>query len=240
MLDHVIVRVADLAASECFYRTTLGALGVEPTRSGADWIAWGDFLIARADAEHPPTRHLHVGFVASSRDRVDEFWRAGLDAGYKDDGSPAARPQYTPGYYGAFLRDPDGNSAEAVRHDFVRDGGHVDHLWIRVRDLDATSAFYAAIMRQTGLRQGRRWEEGCQFRGSRATFSLVADGAPVTEHLHIAFPAPDRQTVDDFHRAAISAGYRDGGERTAEPGYYAACVLDPAGTSVESVCREPD
>jgi len=242
MLDHVTVRVADLTASERFYRITLGALGIEPTQTGEDWIAWGDFLIAAADGEHPPTRHLHVGFVAPSRDHVDEFWRAGIDAGHQDDGPPGERPQYTPGYYGAFLRDPDGNSAEAVRHDFVRDGGHIDHLWIRVRDLDATSAFYAALMRHAGLREGRRWADGRQFRGACATFSLVADDAPATEHLHLAFPAPDRQTVKDFHRAAMSAGYRDAGppgERPQlQPGSYAASVLDPNGTNVESVCRE--
>ena len=242
MFDQVTVRVADLAASERFYRTTLGALGIEPTQNGEDWIAWDDFLIAAADGEHPPTRHLHLGFVASSRNRVDEFWRAGIDAGYQDDGAPGERSQYTPGYYGAFLRDPDGNSAEAVRHDFVRPGGHIDHLWIRVRDLDAASAFYVAIMRHAGLRKGRRWEEGRQFRGARATFSLVADGAPVTEHLHLAFPAPDRQTVKDFHRAATRAGYRDSGapgERPQpQPDRYTARVLDPNGTIVESVCRE--
>lgn len=241
MLDHVTVRVADLAASERFYRTTLGALGIEPTQTGEDWIAWRDFLIAAVDGGHPPTRHLHVGFAAPSRDQVDEFWWAGIDAGYEDDGRPGERP-YTPGYYGAFLRDCDGNSAEAVRHDFMRHGGHIDHLWIRVRDLDATSAFYAVIMRHTGLREGRRWEEGRQFRGPRGTFSLVADGAPVTEHLHIAFPAPDRQTVEDFHRAAVSAGYRDNRAPSERPqpqsDCYAASVLDPNGTIVESVCRK--
>lgn len=242
MLDHVTIRASDLAASERFYRITLGALGIEPSRNGEDWIAWDDFLIAAADGEHPPTGHLHLGFVASSRDQVDKFWRAGINAGYQDDGPPGERPQYTPGYYGAFLRDPDGNSAEGVRHDFVRQGGHIDHLWIRVGDLDAASAFYATIMPFTGLREGRRWENGRQFRGDRATFSLVTDDTPVTEHFHVAFPAPDRQTVEDFHRAATDAGYRDNGapgERPQpQPGYYAACVLDPDGTNVESVCRE--
>ena len=127
-----------------------------------------------ASATNPPTRHLHVAFVAPSRKQVDEFWHGGVDAGYEDDGSPGERPQYTPNYYGAFLRDPDGNSAEAVRHDFVRSGGHIDHLWIRVRDLDAASGFYAATMRHTGLREGRRWAQGRQFRGTSATFSTLS------------------------------------------------------------------
>ncbi|MGE5282170.1 MAG: hypothetical protein ACM3N0_07600 [Chloroflexota bacterium] len=70
----------------------------------------------------------------------------------------------------------------------------------------------------------------------------VADGEPVTRHLHLAFPAPDRQAVEDFHRAAIAVGHRDhtppGEQPGARPGEYAAAVLDPDGTSVESVFRE--
>ncbi len=75
--------------------------------------------------------------------------------------------------------------------------------------------------------------------GARATFSLVDDGAPPTEHLHLAFPDPDCQTVDDFHRAAAAAGYRDNGlpREGSQPRsrHYAARVLDPDGTIVESI-----
>jgi catechol 2,3-dioxygenase-like lactoylglutathione lyase family enzyme len=181
--------------------------------------------------------------VAWSREQVDRFWQAGVDAGYKDDGRPGERPQYSPAYYGAFVLDPDGNSAEAVHHEDVRRGGHVDHLWIGVCDLDASVAFYSAIARYAGLRAGRRWPEGGQqFRGAWATFSLMHDGRPPTQGLHIAFPAPDRETVHDFHEAATAAGFRDGGapgERPQyHPGYFAAYVLDPDGIKVESVFRE--
>jgi catechol 2,3-dioxygenase-like lactoylglutathione lyase family enzyme len=238
---HVTVRAQDRLASERFYRTVLGALGVEPDHLRADLVAWDDFAILGADPEHPPTRHLHVGFVARSRGHVDAFWRAGVDAGYRDDGAPGERPQYTPDYYGAFLLDPDGNSAEAVHHGDTRRGGNVDHLWIGVSDLDAAQGFYLTIARHTGLREGRRWDEGAQFRGAWATFSLVADGRAATEQLHIAFPAPDRDTVVDFHEAAVAAGYRDNGPPGARPqygvGYFAAYVLDPDGTNVESVFR---
>ena len=243
MFDHVGIRVVDLAASERFYRTVLAALGIEPTHvAGDERIEWDDFHVAAASSTNLSTRHLHVGFVAPSRQQVDEFWRAGIDAGYEDDGAPGERPQYTPSYYGAFLRDPDGNSAEAVRHDFVRSGGNIDHLWIRVRDLAATSGFYAATMRHTGLREGRCWPQGRQFRGASATFSLVADDGPVTEHLQVAFPAPDPQTVDDFHRDAIAFGGKDAGaprerfeDRTRA---YTAAVIDPGGTRVESAFRQ--
>jgi catechol 2,3-dioxygenase-like lactoylglutathione lyase family enzyme len=239
MFDHVTIRVSDRSVSERFYRTALGELGIEPTHAGADMVEWNDFSIMAADDEHPPTRHLHLGFVAPSRDHVAAFWCAGISAGGKDDGEPGERPQYTDSYYGAFVRDPDGNSADAVIHADVRRGGHIDHVWIRVRDLASASAFYDTVARHTGLREGRRWNEGRQFRGAWATFSLVADGTPATENLHLAFPATDRQTVQDFHQAATAAGYRDNGppqERPHyHPGYYSANVLDPYSTNVESV-----
>lgn len=215
VLDQVIIHSSDREASERFYRMVLGALGIEPSGADAGRVEWDDFAIASADAANPPTRNLHLAFVAPSRDHVDEFWRAGTASGYEDDGAPGERPQYTPGYYGAFLLDPDGNSAEAVHHRDVRRGGHIDHLWIRA---------------------------GRQFRGAWATFSLVADGKPVTEGLQLTFPAPDRQTVEDFHSAATTAGYRDNGppdKRLSPRTGYAASVLDPDGTKVDSVFREP-
>jgi catechol 2,3-dioxygenase-like lactoylglutathione lyase family enzyme len=238
VFDHVTIRVADRQKSERFYRTVLSRLGIEPTYAEPDMIEWDDFSIMPADERTAPTRHLHLGFVAQSRELVDAFWRAGVDAGYRDDGPPGARP-YRPEYYGAFLLDPDGNSAEAVHHGDTRRGGHIDHLWIRVGDLDATQAFYAVIARHCGLREGRRWDAGVQFRGGWATFALVDDGAPKTENVHLAFPAPDRRTVDDFHAAAKAAGYRSNGGPGERPqyhaGYYSAYVLDPDGNNIESV-----
>ena len=72
------------------------------------------------DREHPVTRGLHVGFRAPSRAAVDAFWQAGIDAGYRDDGAPGPRTEYGPDYYGGFLLDPDGNSAEAVHGERAR------------------------------------------------------------------------------------------------------------------------
>ena len=241
MFDHVAIRASDREASERFYRTLLGNLGVEPTYSSPQVIRWNEFLIAAADPT--PTQHVHIAFGAPSRQLVDRAWQACVDAGYRDDGPPGERPQYKPGYYGAFLLDPDGNSAEAVHHDDVRPGNNVDHLWVGVRDLEASRRFYDLISRFTGIRPGRRWEAGVQYRGAWATCSFVGDGRLATERLHLAFPAPDRRTVEEFHRAATAAGYEDNGgpgERPRyHPGYYAAFVLDPDGTNVESVFHGP-
>ena len=242
MFDHVTIRASDFAASLTFYRTVLSAIGIEPTFTSDGFVEWDDFSILPADSGgRGPTRHLHVGFVARSRAEVDRFWQAGIDAGYTDDGSPGER-EYSRDYYGGFLLDPDGNSAEAVHFEDVRRGGHVDHLWIGVSDLDAAAAFYELIARHTGLRPGRRLETRAQFRGAWATFALVHDGRPPTEGLHLAFPAPDRQTVTEFHDAAVKAGYRDNGAPGERPeyhkGYFSAYVLDPDGTNVESVFHD--
>ncbi len=242
MFAHVTIRAASREESERFYRTVLGAIGIEPTHDRADIVAWEDFAIIEADGEHPPTHNLHVGFVAESREAVDRFWQAGVDAGYEDDGAPGERLQYAPDYYGGFLRDPDGNSAEAVHHGDTRRGGNVDHLWIGVRDLDAAASFYETVARYTGLRGGRRWEHGRQFRGAWATFSLIADGAPADREPAHRLPRArpgDRSGIPRRRvrgRLPRSTAARASGRSTA-PATTRRYVLDPDGTNVESVWR---
>jgi len=241
MFDHVGVRASDMKRSEHFYRTVLGALGLD-AQSNQEYVWWDEFIIGATDAEHPVTQHLHIGFVAWSREAVDRFHQAGVDAGYTSDGGPGERPQYLPSYYGAFLLDPDGNSIEAIHHDDVRRGGVIDHMWIGVRDLERAFAFYKVIARHTGLRVGVSWDGAHQMRGGWATFALVADGRPPTTGLHLAFQAPDRQTVEDFHAAATAAGYTDNGapgpRPQYSPGYFGAFVLDPDGNNIESVFHD--
>jgi catechol 2,3-dioxygenase-like lactoylglutathione lyase family enzyme len=241
MFDHVGIHVADLTASERFYRAVLTAWGIEPSYAGADNVGWEDWWIGPVDRDHPVTRGPHAGFRASSRKAVDAFWQAGLDAGYRDDGAPGPRPTYGPDYYGGFLLDPDANSVEAVyteRENHVPDG-RVDHLWIRVRDPAASKRFYTTIAPHAGLRVGIDEPDHIQMVGDDFSFSLIHDQRPVTEHVHLAFPAPDDATVRAFHAAALAAGYKDHGEpgeRAAyHPGYYAAFVLDPDGHNVEFV-----
>jgi catechol 2,3-dioxygenase-like lactoylglutathione lyase family enzyme len=237
MFDHVTIRVSDRVASERFYDTVLATLGIDRTYRTRTFTEWGDFLLAEADESSPATRGLHVGFVAPSRECVDDFWRAGTDAGYADDGRPGPRPEYRDDYYGAFLRDPDGNGAEAVHHGALRAGGAIDHLWIRVADVAAARDFYATIAPHAGLRMVAAAPAHVTFAGSSGSFSLVAGTA--TEHLHLAFPAGDDAAVEGFHRAATAAGHPSNGEPGERPrnhpGYYAAYVLDPGGHNVEVV-----
>ena len=144
MFDHVTIRVSDRAASERFYDTVLGAIGIERTATSELGPEWDDFSLAAASAEKPVTRGLHIGFGAKSTGDVDAFWRAGVDAGYESDGEPGPRPIYGDDYYGGFLLDPDGNSVEAVHFEGSVTGA-IDHLWIRVADVEASKRFYETI-----------------------------------------------------------------------------------------------
>jgi predicted lactoylglutathione lyase len=78
----------------------------------AGFVEWGDFSIVQDT--RPISRDVHVAFAAAGRAEVDAFHRAGVEAGYRDNGPPAERPVYHRGYYGAYLLDPDGNNIEAV------------------------------------------------------------------------------------------------------------------------------
>ena len=170
--------------------------------------------------------------------RSTRFWRAGTEAGHASDGEPGVRAQYHADYYGGFLLDPDGNSVEAVYHGTPRTGeNYIDHLWIRVADLEASKRFYAAIAPSLGMViRGERPERFHVARGDRS-FALVRGGTP-TEHVHIAFAVDGDEAIAAFHRDAVAAGFRDNGgpgERHYHPGYYAAFVLDPDGNNIEAV-----
>ncbi len=171
MFDHVTIRVSDLDESRRFYERALALLGFgEPTTDG-HFYEWNDFSISQAGDDRPATRHLHVGLVARSHEIVDEFWRTLTEEGFRDDGPPGPREQYRPGYYGSFVLDPDGNSVEAVYKDNLRlDAGCIDHLWLRVRDVDASVAFYETVAPVLGFRLQLREHEWAHFRGGVGSF----------------------------------------------------------------------
>ncbi|WEK43526.1 MAG: VOC family protein [Candidatus Sphingomonas colombiensis] len=121
MLDHVTFGVSDMDRAIAFYDRALAPLGVERLYDGRDGAvrvaAYGDSRPWFWIAEHDPTRgKLHIALTAADRDAVDAFHRAALAAGGVDNGAPGLRPHYHPGYYGAFVLDPDGHNIEAVFH----------------------------------------------------------------------------------------------------------------------------
>jgi catechol 2,3-dioxygenase-like lactoylglutathione lyase family enzyme len=233
MFDHVTIRVSDLEASTAFYSTVLGR-----SPAGDEFLEWDDFSIAPVEEGRPLTRHLHVAFAASSHDEVDAFWRRGIEAGYRSDGEPGLRPQYDPSYYGSFLLDPDGNSAEACCG--FRKGGDspIDHLWIGVGDLGESRRFWEVVAPVLGLGLSEPSEQRFHIYARHRSSALVADGRPPTEHVHLAFPVADDETVAEFHRIATAAGFRDNGRPGERPeyhaGYFGAFVLDPDGNNVEA------
>jgi catechol 2,3-dioxygenase-like lactoylglutathione lyase family enzyme len=123
MIDHTGIGVADIARSATFYDAALGALGLLrviqlPANDGADGIGYGvDYPVFWIDRFHPHGVKQHTAFAAVNRAQVDAFHTAALKAGGVDNGSPGLRDTaegYPPGYYAAFVRDPEGNNIEAV------------------------------------------------------------------------------------------------------------------------------
>ena len=169
----------------------LDTLGVERTAADDGIIEWDELAMGPESEDSPTTRRLHIGFAASSREHVDAFWQAGVDAGFRDDGAPGPRPEYGDDYYGGFLLDPDGNSAEAVHHGDVADRrGDRPPVDPRRRRRSGEAVLRDDRGRRRDQAQ-RRATRRAHFAGSGGTFSLVP-GEP-TVGLHMAFPAPTAQ-----------------------------------------------
>lgn len=241
MIDHVTIRVADVAASARFYEYVFEALEYagEPY-DGGELPEWNDFSIAGATSERRPTTGIHVGFCARSHAQVETWWETLTAAGYRSDGAPGPRPEYGPDYYGAFVLDPDGNSVEAViqaRTPAIE--GVIDHLWLRTADLERATRFYEQVVPIVG-HSVDRLPERTRVSGPGASVSLLA-GVP-SENVHLAFAAPDQAVVDAFHEAGTRAGHASLGEPGERPeyhaGYYGAYLADPDGHNVEAVFHD--
>jgi catechol 2,3-dioxygenase-like lactoylglutathione lyase family enzyme len=113
LLDHVHLRVADVETSKRFYRAVLAAIGLpDVVQEGPGFFYADEIFVDKADGY---TTRVHLAFQAADRETVQAFHRAALAAGGKDNGAPGER-KYHPGYYAAFVLDPDGNNLEAVFH----------------------------------------------------------------------------------------------------------------------------
>ncbi|WP_323716697.1 VOC family protein [Paracoccus aminovorans] len=126
MIDHIGISVSDLARSRGFYDMALAPLGIAAVMEVTEEMTGGHGAhlgYGRADkpffwigSGRPTGPGTHVAFAASDRAAVAAFHAAALAAGGRDTGAPGLRPEYHPGYYGAFVLDPDGNNIEAVHH----------------------------------------------------------------------------------------------------------------------------
>ncbi len=127
-IDHVSIGVSNMQRSKAFYDAALAPLGmtpVMPVEYGGKLVGVGygtpgkpKFWIQFPINGQPATQGngTHIAFGAPSREAVDAFYLAALEHGGIEDGRPGLRTEYHPGYYGAFVRDPDGNKIEACRH----------------------------------------------------------------------------------------------------------------------------
>jgi catechol 2,3-dioxygenase-like lactoylglutathione lyase family enzyme len=117
-------------------------------------------------------------------------------------------------------------------------------VWIRVRNITASRRFYELIAPLVRIELTHAESEIVGFRGRGPSFFFLVQSEQPTENIHLAFPAPDDAMVDEFHRLALAAGYRDNGAPGERPeyhaGYYGAYVLDPDGHNVEVVCHNRD
>lgn len=118
LIDHLQLVVRDLPASRRFYTAVFEALEIPQGGSGDDFFWFDELFVSTADSEAAQGRltgRHHLAFQARDRAMVDAFHRVGLAAGGTDNGAPGER-HYHPGYYAAFLLDPEGNNIEAVFH----------------------------------------------------------------------------------------------------------------------------
>lgn len=118
LIDHIQLVVRDLPASKAFYAAIFGVLGIPLGGEGDDYFWFDELFVSTAgskSAQGQLTGRHHLAFQAGDRAKVEAFHRAALAHGGKDNGAPGERP-YHPGYYAAFVLDPDGNNIEAVHH----------------------------------------------------------------------------------------------------------------------------
>jgi catechol 2,3-dioxygenase-like lactoylglutathione lyase family enzyme len=119
MIDHVSIQVKDVPASAAFYDAVLATLGGKRVLDFGQVIGYGleeaDFWLGPTTTEGTP-RELHLAFIARDRATVAAFHDAAVALGAEVLHAPQEWPEYHPGYFGAFVRDPDGNNVEAVCH----------------------------------------------------------------------------------------------------------------------------
>ena len=118
LIDHIQLVVRDLGASRRFYEAVFDVLQVPRGGTDDDYFWYDELFVSTADSEAAQgelTGRHHLAFQAKDRATVDAFHKAALAGGGTDNGAPGERP-YQPGYYAAFVLDPDGNNIEAVYH----------------------------------------------------------------------------------------------------------------------------
>ena len=119
IFDHVDLQASDFVRSVRFYEEVLAPLRIRKLSEDDESACFANFNVVRGRAA---TSNIHLCFHARAKDQVDAFHRAGVQAGFRSNGAPGYR-DYAPGYYAAYLLDPDANNVEAL----YRDAGNIGH-----------------------------------------------------------------------------------------------------------------
>jgi catechol 2,3-dioxygenase-like lactoylglutathione lyase family enzyme len=115
-IDHLWMRVANVAAARRFYERISAHTGFELARADPHHVQFVGPAASFSLRQGQTTENVHIAFPASDNAGVDAFHKAATEAGYRDYGAPGERPEYHPGYYGAYVLDPDGHNVEVVNH----------------------------------------------------------------------------------------------------------------------------
>ena len=198
---------------------------------------------------------FHVAWVAMNKASVKAFHAAALANGGTDEGAPGYRAHYSSDYFGAYVRDPDGNKLQAVFYENNRTAGPggtvLSHVTLPFDDLEAGLAFYRPVFASLGIDRHKASETaGEDYAFSKGGMDLPVayiqrpfDGKPSAygNGQHVSFFAETSAQVDKFFNTALKLGALDDGPPGNRPAYtqpyYAAYVRDPSGTKIQAVCK---
>lgn len=270
MFTHFVFGSNDPAAAEAFYAAVLPPLGFRRAAGDRDAFTYthsgthsGTYsgglphvVVARPADGRPFQRGngYHVAFHVPDEETVQRFHADALAAGGSDEGGPGLRRFYAPDYYGAYVRDPDGNKLQAVTYLAGRKAGPggdlVSHITLGSEDVARSGSFYEGLLAPLGLARlpaEETEEEDRAFGHAGCALPVVFpqrtfDGRPAAAS-HGSYPvlrAPSRQAVKTFHRE----GLRLGGHELAPPGDcvdagppgFGAGIADPQGNAIYARC----
>ena len=266
MFSHFVIGSDAPQRAARFYAAVMPLLGFAARSSAGSALSfahrssWPWVVVRRPDGGGPFDRGngYHVAFHVADEATVQGFHAAALAAGGSDEGGPGLREVYAPDYYGAYVRDPDGNKLQAVTYLNGRKagpGGDVtSHITLGSNDLKRSCNFYTALMATLGhARLPEEEEDEFDYAFGHAGHALPVvfpqltfDELPARppHGSYSVFRAASRQQVDDFHRE----GLRLGGSEIAAPGDnfdggpagYCAAIADLDGNALHVLCPDGD